>query len=130
MNVYAVLGAKIPDDLHLPIKKKRVKAPVTPPVDFITPQLDGRVTNYFEWQSAGLYHTEAGATGTMHKSENFIQTIYFGFNNDNLFFRIDTTKPITLESVRGVRIKLLLHKPESHEITARFCSRRISSSSP
>ena len=80
MNVYTLIGEKIPEDLHFPSKEAHESRRLREPVDFITPPLDGRVTNYFEWQSAGLYNTEAGATGTMHKSENFIKTIYYGFD--------------------------------------------------
>src|SRR5262249_24545867 len=83
MNVYTILGEKIPEDLHLSIKRKRVKAPVIPPNDFLTPQLDGRVTSYFEWNTAGRYDTEAGLTGTMHKVQNIIRSIYYGFDLEN-----------------------------------------------
>jgi alpha-amylase/alpha-mannosidase (GH57 family) len=120
MNVYQILGEKIPEDLHLPIKRKHAKAPVTEPSDFITPILDGRVTNYFEWQSAGVYHTEAGATGTMHKSENLIKTIYFGFDLNNLYFRLDLNKPLTTDDLSGISLKLVFTEPTNHELTVEF----------
>jgi alpha-amylase/alpha-mannosidase (GH57 family) len=122
MNVYSLLGEPIPEDLRFPIKKKRIKAPVIPPVDFITPELDGRVTNFFEWQSAGLYKTEAGSTGTMHKSENLIKTIYYGFDLQNIYFRLDTNQPLTPELLRGISLKLIFTKPEDCEILATFSS--------
>ncbi len=120
INVYALLGEYVPEDLHFPIKSKRGKSPIKPPGDFITPVLDGRVTNYFEWQSAGLYETEAGATGTMHKSENLIKSIYYGFDFKNLYFRLDPTRPLTMDFVSAVKIKIIFHKPRTHEILATF----------
>ncbi len=120
MNVYALLEEKIPEDLHFPIKRKRAKAMITAPVDFVTPALDGLVTNYFEWQSAGLYNTEAGATGTMHKSENFIKTIYYGFDSSHLYFRLDPSKSFTEPALKGVTIKLIFYKPENQEIVIEF----------
>ncbi len=120
MNVYSLLGEKVPEDLHLPIKKKRLKAPITSPVDFITPTLDGRVTNYFEWQAAGLYHTEAGATGTMHKAENLIKTIYYGFDLQNIYLRLDTNRPLTPEVLAGISLKFIFSKPDGCELTASF----------
>jgi alpha-amylase/alpha-mannosidase (GH57 family) len=120
MNVYVLLGEKIPEDLYLPIKRKRPKAPVLPPTGFITPHLDGRVTNYFEWHPAGVYHTEAGGTGTMHRAQNLIKSIYFGFDLENLYFRIDFTRPITQDTLTGTTIQLIFLKPENHQITAQF----------
>ena len=67
MNVYSLIGSAIPEDLHLPIKKKSAKAVILPPVDFIRPTIDGRVTSYFEWQAAGRFQPEGGGTGTMHR---------------------------------------------------------------
>ncbi len=95
MNVYTLLGEKVPEDLYFPIKKKRSKAPIKPPVDFVKPALDGLVTSYFEWQSAGVYETDAGATGTMHKAENLIKTIHYGFDLENIYFRLDTNRQLT-----------------------------------
>ena len=120
MNVYTLVGEKMPEDLHLAIKRKRVKAPITPPVDFVRPQVDGRVTSYFEWHSAGLYHTEAGGTGTMRKAENLIKTIYFGFDLENLYFRLDPNRLITPGTMAGYSIKFAFFRPEGHEVTATF----------
>jgi len=120
MNVYSLVGEKIPEDLHLPIKKKRIKAPIMPPADFLTPQIDGRITSYFEWHSAGLYHTEAGGTGTMHKAENLIKSIFFGFDLENLYFRLDSNRPLTPETLAGYTIKFIFYRPQGYEITATF----------
>ena len=120
MNVYTLMGEKVPEDLHLAIKRKRVKAPITPPADFVTPQVDGRVTSYFEWHSAGLYHTEAGGTGTMQKAENLIKSIYFGFDLENLYFRLDPNRIMTPETMAGYSIKFTFLRPEGNEITATF----------
>src|SRR5262249_30476562 len=116
MNVYAILGEKVPDDLHLPIKKKKDRTSILEPTDFIHPVLDGRVTSYFEWQNAGRYRTEAGTTGTMQKAENLVQTIYYGFDADTLYFRIDTNRPITTDFLKGITLKLILQEPQALEI--------------
>jgi alpha-amylase/alpha-mannosidase (GH57 family) len=94
MNVYTLLGASVPEDLHLAIKGKQNRHAILPPVDFIKPTLDGRVTSYFEWQSAGVYHTEAGTTGTMHRAQNLLKSIYFGFDLETLYIRIDPARPL------------------------------------
>jgi len=116
MNVYTVLGSKIPDDLHIPIKIKRVVSAVKPPVDFVTPQIDGRVTSYFEWQAAGSYQTEAGATGTMHRAQNLVKAIYFGFDLNNLYFRLDLSHPIDPESLKTTGLRIRFLQPEGLEV--------------
>lgn len=120
MNVYSILGLKIPEDLHVPIKIKRQKLQIHPPVDFITPTIDGRVTNYFEWQAAGYYHTDAGATGTMHRSQNIVKSIYYGFDKENLYFRIDLTRLPSPEALTSLKLKIIFINPENYEITAKF----------
>ncbi len=99
MNVYLAVGVKPPEDLHLAIKAKRRSSPREAPVDYISPTIDGRITNYFEWRAAGYYHTETGGTGTMHRSENMIQTIYYGYDLQNLYLRFDFTAPLIREKL-------------------------------
>jgi len=120
MNVYAVLGAKIPDDLHLPIKTKKTRSTVKPPVDFITPQMDGKVTSYFEWQSAGYYETEAGGTGTMHRAQNMIKAIYYGFDLKNIYFRLDLSRPVDIEFYKNMLFKWTFLQPQNTEIKAQI----------
>ena len=93
MNVYSLVGAKPPEDLHLPIKALRKANAILPPTEFISPKIDGLVTSYFEWISAGLYATEAGATGTMHRAQNFIKSIHFGSDLETLYIRLDFSPP-------------------------------------
>src|SRR5258705_12624374 len=94
MNVYAALGAKIPEDLRSPIKPKRAKVVPKPPIDFLTPKIDGRISSYFEWQAAGVCLTEPGGTGTMHRAQNTINAIYYGYDLHNLYFRLDLSRPL------------------------------------
>ena len=58
------------------------------PRRFVYPRLDGEVTNYFEWLTAGHYFV-ADQQGTMHRAETLIKQILFGFDLNNAYFRID-----------------------------------------
>jgi alpha-amylase/alpha-mannosidase (GH57 family) len=118
MNVYNALGARVPDDLRVAIKPVRMKVTPKPPIDFITPKIDGRVTSYFEWQSAGVYHTDPGGTGTMHRASNLIKSLYYGYDVHNLYFRIDLSKP--LKEMEGYSYKVVFMKPEGYEATLRI----------
>ncbi|MFA5974664.1 MAG: glycoside hydrolase family 57 protein [Elusimicrobiota bacterium] len=120
MNVYSLTGDKPPEDLHLPIKVKRVGPAVRPPIDFITPQIDGRVTSYFEWQSAGLYETEAGTTGTMHRAQNLLKSIYYGFDLQTIYFRFDLSKPLDAQVLQGITLSIIFLNPEGYEVWVKF----------
>lgn len=88
MNVYRLLAQDPPRELLEPIKKKSPAGLVREPAAFIDPEIDGRISNYFEWLAAGLYDlTRQGSA--MHSSDRMLQSFYYGYNKFKLFFRID-----------------------------------------
>ncbi len=88
MNVYRLLGQDPPRELLEPIKKKNPAGLIREPAAFIDPEINGRVSDYFEWLAAGLYDlTRQGSA--MHSSDRMLQSFYYGFNEKSLFFRID-----------------------------------------
>ncbi len=87
-NVYHVLGASPPDDLATPIKQPVSRAIKSSPSAPINPAIDGEVTTYFEWIGAGIYQPEE-RQGSMHGGQQFIEAIYYGFNDQSLFLRLD-----------------------------------------
>ncbi len=94
MNVYKEMGKDIPSKLLLSIlKEDRAIKPTIEPRGFITPRIDGEITNYYEWFNAA-YLEVMRSGGTMHKSESFITYIYYGFDLDNLYLRLDAKSPL------------------------------------
>lgn len=88
-NVYHYLKKPVPESLALPIKAPRPMALVyRVPRRFVSPKLDGEITNYFEWLTAGHYYV-ADQQGTMHRAETHVKQILFGFDRDNAYFRVD-----------------------------------------
>ena len=88
MNVYRLLGQDFPRELLEPIKKKNPAGLIREPAAFIYPEINGRITDYFEWLAAGLYDlTRQGSA--MHSSDRMLQSFYYGFNEKSLLFRID-----------------------------------------
>jgi alpha-amylase/alpha-mannosidase (GH57 family) len=88
MNVYRLLELDPPRELLEPIKKKSPAGLVREPAAFINPDINGRVSDYFEWLAAGLYDlTRQGSA--MHSSDRMLQSFYYGYNRTSLFFRID-----------------------------------------
>ncbi|MBI5484579.1 MAG: glycoside hydrolase [Deltaproteobacteria bacterium] len=88
MNIYRLLEQEPPRELLEPIKKKSPAGLIREPAAFIDPDINGRISDYFEWLAAGLYDlTRQGSA--MHSSDRMLQSFYYGYNNSSLFFRID-----------------------------------------
>ena len=87
-NVYRILGEPYPLELDLPIKGADAKIQSRNPMHTISPILDGKVTDYFEWLDAG-YATASGGSGSMHRTETLIEKIYFGYEIDHFYLRLD-----------------------------------------
>lgn len=59
------------------------------PVRLISPNVDGMVTNFFEWRGAGLIDPSP-PHGAMWKASDRFSHIAFGYNLDTLFLRLDS----------------------------------------
>jgi alpha-amylase/alpha-mannosidase (GH57 family) len=88
MNLYQLIGEKIPDDLLVSILDGGHVPVVEEVSSLITPKIDGRVTNYFEWLGATGYEIHRRGQ-TMHRTDVPVSMIYYGMNHDRLFVRVD-----------------------------------------
>jgi alpha-amylase/alpha-mannosidase (GH57 family) len=89
LYVYELIGQDPPDELYQPIKSKFVSTYFLPPTGYVKPTIDGKKTHFYEWQQAGFFDP-LKTGGTMHKASSLVLGIYFGVDESNLFFRIDT----------------------------------------
>lgn len=123
IKAYTVMGKEAPPHLHIPIlREDRQIEPAVRIRGFIHPKMDGLVTSYFEWHQAARMEVKRSG-GSMHRSESFIAALYYGFNKDNLYLRIDPVLPfsevheqmtVRLDIVRPhlCRIVFDLHGPQ------------------
>lgn len=86
MNVYKIIKEPVPDILYVPIAKAD-KTFFLQPTKFIYPEIDGLITDFFEWKGAGVY--DFSYEGTMHNLSRYTKTLYYGFNLENFYIRID-----------------------------------------
>jgi len=124
MKVYKEIGKDIPAQLFVPIlRHDRGVSPTLTIRGFIKPTIDGLVTSYYEWyQGAQLDVKKSG--GSMHKSESLISTIYFGFDKDNLFLRIDPKIPFD-DFQEDLEFSIITSKPANIKITCPVKGRHI-----
>jgi len=75
----------VPVDPKLPIENVKVQAPL----DVTTPEIDGKITNFYEWSGAG-HLSNHEFKGLVAKAEpGPISDLYFNTDLENLYLRLD-----------------------------------------
>jgi len=90
-NVYRFLGNAPPEYLSEPILRPHPVKPDQEPVAFLHPTIDGKVTEYYEWNDGAVY-TVRMVGGTMYTREVYLDRIYFGFDDQRWYLRFDRRK--------------------------------------
>ncbi len=103
-NVYKILDRPAPLYLDEPITKPKFIKPQISPASSISPIIDGKITSYYEWMDAGVYHIDFSG-GTMHYSENIIKKIMYGYDLSNLYIAIDVIHPLSNDEFLGINIE-------------------------
>jgi alpha-amylase/alpha-mannosidase (GH57 family) len=88
-NIYRLLGQAYPIELDVPIKKADIKTQYRNPVHTISPYLDGKVTDYFEWLAAGFATPTGG--GAMHQTVRYLEKVFFGYDTKTFYLRLDVS---------------------------------------
>ncbi len=118
MNIYHFVGRPHPKYLESPIKSMKIVKPSREPVYLIEPVLDGEVSNYYEWLSAGQYSVDM-MRGAMHQRDTVIKNIYYGFSLDTFYVRIDPSIELDCGPdgmMKGVTFEIDINKPFSFRI--------------
>jgi hypothetical protein len=120
--VYRALEAPIPEELFVTnITTQPPSVVIRPPTGLIHPEIDGEITDYFEWVGAGSVEAAAVA-GAMHQvaeTAGRIASVAFGFDQDHLFIRVDSARPMreVLVGTLGLTVRFL--KPAGLQVVLR-----------
>jgi alpha-amylase/alpha-mannosidase (GH57 family) len=90
-NVWMQMWLTPPDVFNRPIctvARKPDADRVTLPFALIAPEIDGLVTDFFEWRGAGSINPHP-PLGAMWKTEGIFTDILFGWSLDHLYLRLD-----------------------------------------
>ncbi|HUT56004.1 MAG TPA: glycoside hydrolase family 57 protein [bacterium] len=87
-NAYVILGAEPPAFLNEPVRFAHPVQAAEEPLDLISPAIDGKVTDYYEWRAAGRLNLR-GSQGAMYQAVTRLKDIYFGFDLTNFYLRLD-----------------------------------------
>ena len=125
-GVYQALDAPVPEELDHPIKRARGHH-WTRPEGPASPSLDGRITDYFEWLSAGVCEAAAGQ-GAMHQAAGLIRRIAYAAGEGSLFVRVDPERgDVTsmLSSLEQGRLGVEVLVPERISVTFQMDGERV-----
>ncbi len=118
-NIYRLLGEDPPGDLDVPIMQSAARELFLPPRTMIDVKMDGRVTSFFEWLGAGHYASDL-EHGAMEKAtDNLLADVFFGFDSETLFIRVDTRGRVAeiLREGLGIRLNFIYPQQGWVEIT-------------
>jgi alpha-amylase/alpha-mannosidase (GH57 family) len=88
INAFKISTLPIPYELYVPIKGVVGSGIIKDPSNFISPKIDGLISNYFEWLPAGKFNLKYDM-GTMHSDTNYLSSLLWGFDEQFLYLRID-----------------------------------------
>jgi alpha-amylase/alpha-mannosidase (GH57 family) len=116
-NIYSLVDKTPPDNLMIPIiHEDRLARPTVELTAFVSPTLDGEVTSYYEWLAAAYYDVSQYG-GTMHRAASILSHIYYGFDLDNMFVRLDSNIDLgEQEQVKGLVFSVHFLKPRPYRI--------------
>lgn len=98
--IYHLIGQRVPRPILAPIKRGRAAAG-SRSTDLVHPVIDGRSTDFYEWVGAGTFEATK-AQSAMARVEQIVETIYYGADHRQAYFRIDTVKSPTDKALAGV----------------------------
>lgn len=116
INVYNLLNLDVPNKLYDPISgafseqsdKVRVST-------FISPIIDGNESSFFEWRGAAHYEPFKEGSA-MQKSSGIIKDFYFGYDEENIYFRLDFSEEIETD----LSLKISFVQPEEKDFEFSF----------
>jgi len=119
MNVYRIIGLDVPDELRVPVlREDREARPTVDLTALISPTIDGQVSNYFEWLSAGCYDVARGG-GAMHRGASVVAHIYYGFDLRNLFIRLDPSQSLQEDTASDLSFFVNFLVPKGMDVEIR-----------
>ncbi len=108
-NIYVLLGSDPPEYLLQPIKNIVPHLKLVEPSCTITPVIDGKITNYFEWRGAGSARPLRDFS-TMHSVMRLLDEVMFGYDSQFFYFNILLYDKLPAISERELEFKIHLNR--------------------
>lgn len=93
-NVYRIAGVPGPSWLDIPILVEAIEERDREVSAYITPPLLAESTAGEAWQDAGYLEAET-STGSMQRSQVGVRRLYYGYDTQNLYFRVESDEDLS-----------------------------------
>ncbi|MCM8777650.1 MAG: glycoside hydrolase family 57 protein [Candidatus Omnitrophica bacterium] len=91
-EIYETAGIEPPEYLAYPVEQYITKDIIP----YISPTIDGKITHFYEWYNA--VEVDVFSLWTTFKPVGFpVKKIFYGYDENNFYLRIDTSEKETLE---------------------------------
>jgi alpha-amylase/alpha-mannosidase (GH57 family) len=93
-KVYELLAMEVPPRLYTTVLGADGTKPnlnAAPPTGYISPEIDGNITHYYEWEPSGHFDLSRGGS-SMQQALSVVKALYYGFDAKTLYVRIDTVE--------------------------------------
>jgi len=117
-NVYYLTDREPPAEFFSPVRSAYSMEFLSTPIDYITPRIDGKLTHFYEWHQAGFYDCLKAGT-TMHKADNILAGIWFGFDPKNVYFRLDPIQGLDLKRFASMTFEIEFISPSKRILQIR-----------
>lgn len=104
-RVYHILGEENPAFLDIPISSSCSVNAMINPSNTIRPSITGRVDSYYEWSGAGVFENSKKTGGAMYNSIKLTDKIFYGFDRDHLYFKIQLVDPLSFYEHKRYMLK-------------------------
>lgn len=124
--VYSIIGKETPKQLLEPVRSAAPQSSVIQPSNYFSPTIDGEITHFYEWYDAGSFNCRK-ASSAMHRVASIVEEIFFGFDQKNLYFRLDLFTTARDDTLADYKFELELRTARryrlscSHEKTVFEC---------
>ncbi len=115
LYVWELISREPPEELYHPVKSKFVSTFFLPPTGDLKPTIDGERTHFYEWQQAGFFDP-LKAGGTMHQVSSVVSGIYFGSDEQKIYFRVDADTSKGQPRGEGCQFVLEILEPSRYRI--------------
>ena len=85
-RAWRLAGLTPPAELDRGIEQVRPREMQQAPSQRISPRITGRLDNFYKWHSAGRHDFQQGS---IHRQESRMRSIHYGFDDENVYIRID-----------------------------------------
>ena len=118
LNLLEMAQIDIDFDLNMPIQKLNESIYYREPVRLINPTINGIEDNFYEWVYAGFLDTK-NISGTMKENQYDVRKVFFGFNENTFFIRMDFT------TLKFDTIKINIYKEDINEIVINMINNSV-----